>query len=470
MSAILDYFTSNPWAIKEHYLTRLGEVIDRHLSGAKIDTGELTEIVARRDAKYGSRVQGLEIHGSTAVIPISGVIAPHSSQVNGSSQPRGTSIEQVRGALAAAMANDSVERIVLDIDSPGGSVAGVINMADQIRVANETKPVVAYAGELVASAAYWLASQASRVYATNGSEIGSIGVYLPVMDDSRKSENEGRVMQVFRSGTHKGAGMPGTRLSDEQKRQLQAEVDSLAERFKSAVSDGRGIDMESLEEIADGRTFTGSEAVEFGLADELLPKGTDLAQFLGILNGTTTSKPGHATAEAATRTPVSTHTGKDSAVTGSPNTEPTPDEIREQATKAGFQQGIEAERKRIAYIHSKAMTGQDELVERLVNEGASEHQALEQLHEDGRKRQASMLKEMQEQGSKPVGSLTEEPKSVKEDPERVAADAKAKASAGKPRTAREAWDAMSAEQQADEFDFETFKESWDADHGEGGDL
>lgn len=460
MSAILDYFTTAKWALRESDLNRFWGLIDRHLDGAKIDIDAVAEIVAKRDAKHGVRAEGLYLHGSTGVIPISGVIAPHSSQVNGASQPRGTSIEQIREAFTEALARDDVDRIALDIDSPGGSVAGVIDMADQIKASS--KPVVAFTGGLVASAAYWLASQASKVYATRGSELGSIGVYLPVMDDSRKSENEGRTMHVIRSGPHKGAGMRGTRLTEEQKKQLQTEVDGIADMFTSAVATGRGMSAEALDEIADGRTFFAEEAVSLGLADELLPRGTHLDEFLSGLHSEETALADGGEAHKRPSPSVNQTTGKDSAMPDSPKTEPTPDETRDQVAEAAAA-AVKGERERFAFIRSKAVSGQEELVDKLINEGVGQHDALVALHDDLRERKSEQLKDLKG-GSKPVGSLTEESDKLTSLTEN---NVDGKADAEEPKTAKEAWGRLSKDEQADEYNFQTFKENWEREQEEG---
>src|SRR5690606_37146136 len=127
--------------------------------------------------------------GSIAVVPVRGMIEHRSSFF--SEFLGGASIEALRAALRAALADPEVAAIVLDIDSPGGTVAGITELAAELRAARSVKPIYAVANTLAASAAYWLASQATEVVATPSATVGSIGVLVVHLDQSRALDQAG---------------------------------------------------------------------------------------------------------------------------------------------------------------------------------------------------------------------------------------------------------------------------------------
>ena len=140
------------------------------------------------------------------------------------------------------MANPNVQRIVLDIDSPGGTVAGTPEAAAQIAAANKVKRVDAWTGNLMCSAAYYLAAGCRGVYAAPSATVGSIGVYLPVVDRSEMYKAMGVKVDIIKSGKYKGMGFPGTSLTDDQRGTFAGGCRSDSCRVQSVcrkVSDGR---------------------------------------------------------------------------------------------------------------------------------------------------------------------------------------------------------------------------------------
>lgn len=271
MNAILNYLADNPyWPLKESVLHQFGQIISRHLRGDKLDPQAVQAIVesrTRQDDGPSDRLYA--VRGTTAIIPVTGVIAKHARQVNGASQPRGTSIERLTGQLRAALADDEVEQIVLDIESPGGNIAGLPDFADEIHAANRVKPVVAFASDMAASAAYWIGSQAGSFYANQSAEVGSIGVYTFLVDDSREWQNAGYNVIPITSGEHKATGLGGTTVTQRQIDVIQEQIGQYFGMFLDAVERGRGahISREDLEAAADGRTYVAAEALELGLID-----------------------------------------------------------------------------------------------------------------------------------------------------------------------------------------------------------
>jgi len=265
ISAILDYVQQTAWALEPGVLQQLAAIVERHISGTALPAADVEAIVAARDQRASH--PDSERIGNTEIIPISGVIAKYSRQVNRVSQPRGTSVERIREQLEAAMADEAVGRVLLRIESPGGTVDGLADLADEIHAAGDRKPVIAYADGMACSAAYYLGSQALRFYASRDAVVGSIGVYAVVLDSSRRAENLGLRLHIIRSGPHKGAGEPGIPISDEQLEPLRRRVDFHFQEFLAAVRRGRGIDADRLVEAATGESFLPAEARERGLID-----------------------------------------------------------------------------------------------------------------------------------------------------------------------------------------------------------
>jgi signal peptide peptidase SppA len=174
-----------------------------------------------------------------------------------------TDTEEALAAVHEASEREDVQAILLDIDSPGGSVNGTPELAAAVAAASKSKAVYAFSAGQMCSAAYWVASQCDAVYATPSARVGSIGVILPVVDSSEAFAQAGLKMEVFAAGKFKSAGTPGTSLTDEQKDWLQSEVEEIAADFRSAVlARGRKIPDEAME----GQTFSGRRAMRLNMA------------------------------------------------------------------------------------------------------------------------------------------------------------------------------------------------------------
>lgn len=205
--------------------------------------------------------------GAVAVVPIHGVITRQMGGVQkmlfdsfGEAYAESGNLAQI---MAKLQSDPSVKAVLLDVDSPGGSVNGTPELAAAVARLSRDKHVYAYTAGLCCSAAYWVASQADAIYAAPSARLGSIGVLLPVTDSSEAYNQKGLKVEVFAAGKYKGAGVSGTALSDEQRTLLQEQVNATWQDFKSAVNRRRNIADENME----GQTFTGAEAKLRGLAD-----------------------------------------------------------------------------------------------------------------------------------------------------------------------------------------------------------
>ncbi len=174
-----------------------------------------------------------------------------------------TDTEQVMEAITEASARDDVRALLLDVDSPGGTVNGTPELAQAVADATRTKPVYAFSAGQMCSAAYWVASQCDAIYATPSARVGSIGVILPLLDSSEALKNQGLKVEVFAAGKFKSAGMPGVSLTDEQRTLIQSDIEEIAADFKAAVlARGRRIPDDAME----GQSFSTRQAQKFNLA------------------------------------------------------------------------------------------------------------------------------------------------------------------------------------------------------------
>ncbi len=211
--------------------------------------------------------------GSTAVIRLTGLL------MKGQSSMGGTSTVQARRDLRQAAADAEVSSIVLAIDSPGGTVSGTDDLAADVRAARRQKPVVAQIEDLGASAAYWVASQASKVYANSPTAlVGSIGTYQVIQDMSEAAAKEGIRTLVFATGALKGLGTPGSKITDEQAAHVQGLVDAVQGSFDAAVLKGRGLSDRQLANVRHGGAMTAPAALEAKLIDGIQPLSKTLAE------------------------------------------------------------------------------------------------------------------------------------------------------------------------------------------------
>lgn len=209
---------------------------------------------------YGDPLPYPTRYASTAIIPIKGVITSGLPSIYRMVGYADTA--QISAWLAAAVADPSVTQILLCIDSPGGMVTGTPELAAEVAAADLIKPVYAHTFGMIASAAYWIASQARAIYCTTSSEIGCIGVYQITYDQSKYLEANGIRATIFKSGDLKAAGHPDFPLTESQAAFLQAEIDALGALFRETVVSKRStVAPDSMR----GQSFLGTQAATLGL-------------------------------------------------------------------------------------------------------------------------------------------------------------------------------------------------------------
>ena len=268
MNSIAELFYSRAWCLREDLVQVGSEIVDRHLRNEKLSLEDIQLKIAGK--KTATASGDYEIRGNTAVIPVFGVIARRASMVNNISQPKGTSVESILNDFNHALNNADVKKIILNIDSPGGSADGIDELSDAIYNARGTKEIVAYTDGGMDSAAYWIGSSASKIYATKGADIGSIGVYTVLRDLSVYEHNAGIKTTLVRAGKYKAIGHPSKPVTKEDEGIVQERVDLIYNSFRDAVKRNRNMTDDQIDAVATGRTWMGSQAIENGLIDGIV--------------------------------------------------------------------------------------------------------------------------------------------------------------------------------------------------------
>jgi protease-4 len=214
------------------------------------------------------------VYGSVAVVKLDGVVDKHISQMDIDCYG-GCDLDDFNSALSVAAADPKIETVVLAINSPGGSVTGVPESAARVAALGRTKEVRAFVDGMACSAAYYIASQADLISCAPSATLGSIGVYMTLLDETRAAEMEGIKVEMITAGKFKAMGSPFKPLTDEERAMFQAQVDGIRDSFRAAVRSGRrqatepGGHQTVLDSTMEGQSFDGAQSVPLRLADEL---------------------------------------------------------------------------------------------------------------------------------------------------------------------------------------------------------
>jgi signal peptide peptidase SppA len=213
-----------------------------------------------------------------AIVSIDGSLMHKSGYIGASSGAMG--YDGIAAQIDSANANPNVRGILLDVNSPGGEVAGCQALAEKIKAS--AKPVWAIANEQAASAAYWIASSASRLLITDTAEVGSIGVLTAHADYSNQLEADGIKVTLIFAGAHKVDGNPYEALPEAVRTEFQAEINALREKFAGAVAANRGKTVGAVLGT-EARMYRGQAAVDNKLADAVMSYDQTLAEFKSFL-------------------------------------------------------------------------------------------------------------------------------------------------------------------------------------------
>jgi signal peptide peptidase SppA len=277
---------ATPWFIERSKLDAILGFLELKASGGGPSEEQLAEIRAAASARSVARASG-----GVAVLPLMGMISHRANMMQEISG--GTSIDKFTSSFRQAIADPNVKAIVIDIDSPGGTVDGCDELATEIFQARGQKPITAIANTLCASAAYYIGSAASELVVTPSGLVGSIGVYMAHTDTSEKDAKDGVKTTVISYGKYKAEGALGKPLGEEGIAYAQSIVDAFGEQFVKAVARNRGVAVAAVRSgYGEGRVVTAKQAVELGMVDRIATFDQVLAKF-GV-----SRNPSGATAEA----------------------------------------------------------------------------------------------------------------------------------------------------------------------------
>lgn len=273
-SSITDYLCTSQWAILPEMLDTIHSIVAARVNDEKLS---IKDIEAKIEKSDESDTGAYTTDSGVRVIPINGTISKRMnlfSRVSG-----GASVESLKAEIEEAIANEDVKSILLDIESPGGSVDGPFELSDFIYGSRGTKPIHAFANGLMASAAYLIGSAADKIIGTQTAQIGSIGVITKHTDYSRRNEQAGVTKTVISSGKYKAVGSDNKPLSKEDEKYIQDKLDYFYTLLVNAVARNLGVSAETvLSDMADGRVFIGQQAIDAGLMDEIGTMETSLEQ------------------------------------------------------------------------------------------------------------------------------------------------------------------------------------------------
>jgi signal peptide peptidase SppA len=273
---------AHPWNLKPEMLGTVAAVIARAEACASAPTPELeAEHDAAIHAAVGNKQNLPQPRvGSVAIIPVFGVLAPRADAFTDVSGV--TSYSRLSAQLRDAVADKGVRNIVLDINSPGGSVAGNQEFASEVMRARTKKPILAQAQYLAASAAYQIASAATEIVAAPSAQVGSIGTYSIHNDLSAAFEQLGIKRTYISAGSGKVDGNETGPLTDSARARRQKSVDEAYDAFVATVVRGRGngTSESKVRDTWGAYVYGAREAKDLGLIDKIATLDQTLERLL----------------------------------------------------------------------------------------------------------------------------------------------------------------------------------------------
>ena len=286
---LISEFLTTPWALMLERLQAMTGILTRWSAGQVASDKTMFQINADRVIRDTRKQMAAANSGlNIAVLPLYGVVTQRANMVDDISGPGCTSTQQFSAALRQLLADSSVGQILIDIDSPGGSVYGVSELAHEIIQARAQKPVIAIANSLAASAAYWIGCSASEFYVTPGGEVGSIGVWQAHFDYSKALEEDGVKPTLISAGKYKVEGNPYVPLDEQAQAFMQSRVDDYYNAFIEAVSVGRGASIQDVQtSMGEGRILGAQAALAQNMVDGIATFDEVIAKMRANVRGNT---------------------------------------------------------------------------------------------------------------------------------------------------------------------------------------
>ena len=258
---------ATPWALSPDRINAYAALLAREYAGKLQAHRKGPAPDSQSDPQAAAQRAGGARSGAIALVGVYGTIMQRASVM--SMCDGGTSTQAISQQLRQANADDSISSIILDIDSPGGSVYGVAELAAEIRAS--AKPVTAVANSLAASAAYWLGTAAAEFFVTPGGEVGSIGVWMAHEDWSKAIADSGVDVTLISAGKFKTEGNPYGPLDPEAKDFMQSRTDDYYAAFTRDVAKGRKCSVDQVRAgMGQGRVLGATQAKAEGMIDGVM--------------------------------------------------------------------------------------------------------------------------------------------------------------------------------------------------------
>ncbi len=271
---IVNAVYNQPWALLPSMYSTIMDLIAFRAAGNILTEEQIQERIGAATPRSQTR------SGAVAVLPLFGVMSQRMNMM--SAMSGGTSTELFGKMFKDAVNDPGISGIVMDIDSPGGSVFGVQELAQTIMDARGTKPIIAFANSMAASAAFWVASAADEIVVTPSGQVGSIGVLTAHSDLSVALDAAGEKITLISAGKKKVDANPTEPLSAEAKADLQATVDTYYTSFVGAVAKGRGVSPADVRGgFGEGGMVGAAEAVKLNMADRVGTLETAISRAAG---------------------------------------------------------------------------------------------------------------------------------------------------------------------------------------------
>lgn len=347
---ILEFVQAENWCIRPEWLQAINAVTTREGLIGLNEKGLLPEAISAKIGQPLDNTHTTTIVGSTAIIPVRGVITPRASlfsEISGL-----TSSESILQDFQSAMDDPQVNSIILEFDSPGGAVTGVSDVADAIfNARGKGKKIISHVVGEMASAALWMGTSADKIFASKTSIIGSIGTVAKLS----KSDSDSETIEIVSTQS------PNKRLDPESKEGHDAILkilNGISDVFIDAVARNRGTTVENVtNNFGQGGVFIGADALKVGLIDGLGSFDDTLAKLQG--KGTTTTQD-ISTMDITKETIAAEHPQIAQAFR---------EEGKLQAETAAGNEAIKADRQRVSSILAAAPKGMDAEAKEAITKG-----------------------------------------------------------------------------------------------------
>ena len=324
------------------YRALLASRLERSLISSEALEQRLQAAISADSQGDGARLQYgymLDIVGNVAVININGVLVNNDDPYNRFFGEVG--YPEIQGALAEAISQPGVKSILLNMNTPGGAVSGISDMADTLKAVAQHFPMHAHASSSACSGGYWLSCAADSISASSLAEVGSIGVIAVMRSYYQYYKDMGIENVVLRQGEFKALGNPYEPITEAAKKATLDQMGVVYDTFLNLVSESRNIPVQKLKDTAaEGRVFFGQDAIKVGLIDKISSFDQVLAEMLQA-NQSSDPSTGNMSMKKGTRSKILSAAAQAAIAAGMPievalvdkNLQPTPEEIAAHEAK-----------------------------------------------------------------------------------------------------------------------------------------